>query len=179
MNHLSLRNNRLMFIETSWESPVILDESMGIYLDLIKESQKKITTCDRLDLETLGFRPIMLTKSPRTLLNSVSNESWRREGIIVYECTSHPFNMKTWPPYLFVVSSSQMTLSRVSQELLELILVSNELRKLISRLHTISRLLCWMNNCTLVFRENTLSLVWNGYSHLIKIMFCVMYALTP
>ena len=44
-----------MFIETSRELPIILVESTGIHLQLVKKTQKKITTCNRLDLKTLGF----------------------------------------------------------------------------------------------------------------------------
>jgi hypothetical protein len=70
MNRLSLKNNRLMFIETSWKSPIILEESMRIYLKLIKKTRKNITTCDWLDLKTLDSWPIMPENPPDTGLKN-------------------------------------------------------------------------------------------------------------
>ena len=55
-NRLSLRNNRLKFT-TSGKLSIALEESYEIYLKLVKENWK--LTCNWLDLETLGFWPIM------------------------------------------------------------------------------------------------------------------------
>ena len=37
-----------------------------------------------------------------------------REGIIVYKCTSHPFNIRNSTPYRFVTDSSETTLSKLN-----------------------------------------------------------------
>ena len=37
-----------------------------------------------------------------------------REGIIVYKCTSHPFNIRNSTPYRFLTDSSETTLSKLN-----------------------------------------------------------------
>jgi hypothetical protein len=54
MNWLSLRNNQLK-IETLGELPIVLEESIG-YVQWIQRN-RKILTCNRLDLESLGSWP--------------------------------------------------------------------------------------------------------------------------
>ena len=55
MNQLSLRNNRLKF-KTSEELPIILEESVEYASNEWKQNQK-MSTCNRLDLESLGSWP--------------------------------------------------------------------------------------------------------------------------
>lgn len=45
----------------------------GIYLKLMKKTRTMDTTCNQLNLETLGFWPLMSRKSPQTL---ISNSRW-------------------------------------------------------------------------------------------------------
>ena len=52
MNRLSLKNNQLKF-KTSRHLPIVLDEMNGMNLKLAKKHWN-ITTCNRLDLETMG-----------------------------------------------------------------------------------------------------------------------------
>ena len=68
MNRLSLRNNWLKF-KTSRKITHHFRGIYRIYLSLVKKNQK-ITTCNRLDLETLGsfFSLSMLKILPKTLL---------------------------------------------------------------------------------------------------------------
>ena len=59
MNPLSLRNNRLKF-KTSRELPVIWEESIEEYTsNEWKQNRKIMSTCNRLDLESLGSWPIV------------------------------------------------------------------------------------------------------------------------
>ena len=51
-NRLSLRNNRLKF-KTVGKLPIDLEEYMEYTPYLIKENQR-LSTCNRLDLQTLG-----------------------------------------------------------------------------------------------------------------------------
>ena len=54
MNRLGLRNNRLK-LETSGELLIILEESIQEYTsNEWKQNQKMMSTCNRLDLESLG-----------------------------------------------------------------------------------------------------------------------------
>ena len=81
----------------------------GIYPKVIKRN-RKMSTCNWLDLETLGF-------CSKVSPNTTQPYCWRwrsghggwRGGIITYKCTSYPSNIKTCPTYRFVVNSSQMT----------------------------------------------------------------------
>ena len=66
MNQLSLRTYWLKF-ETSGKSPTILEESVECILDEFRKPQK-MSTCNRLDLETLGSWPIMPKNHPWTLV---------------------------------------------------------------------------------------------------------------
>ena len=65
MNQVSLRINRLKF-KTSGELLVMLEAIYGIHLELVRV----ISTWNQLDLETLGFRPIMAQKFARTLMHA-------------------------------------------------------------------------------------------------------------
>ena len=56
-NRLSLKNNQLKF-ETSGELPIILEDSIEYTSNEWKQN-RKMSTCDRLGLESLGSWPIM------------------------------------------------------------------------------------------------------------------------
>ena len=60
MNRLSLRNNRLNF-KTVGKLPVILEEFIEYTPISIKEN-RRMSTCNLLDLQTLGSQPIMPKK---------------------------------------------------------------------------------------------------------------------
>ena len=63
MNQLSLRNNRLKF-KASWKLPIIVEESIEHPSNWVRKNWK-LTTYNWLDLETLGFWPIMPKIFPR------------------------------------------------------------------------------------------------------------------
>jgi hypothetical protein len=54
MNWLSLRNNRLK-LETSGELWIILEESMKEYIMNESKQNRKMSTCNWLDLESLSI----------------------------------------------------------------------------------------------------------------------------
>ena len=60
---LSLRNNRLKFIKTAGKLPIIVEEFYRIFPNLIKENWR-MSTCNQLDLQTLGSQPVMPKNSP-------------------------------------------------------------------------------------------------------------------
>ena len=63
MNRLSLlQMNRLKF-KTARKLPIILEEFIEIYPNLIKEN-RRMSTCNRLDLQTLGSQPVMPKNLP-------------------------------------------------------------------------------------------------------------------
>ena len=62
INRLSLRNNRLKF-KTAGNLPINLEEFYRIYPNLIKESWT-MSTCNRLDLQTLGSQMVMPKNLP-------------------------------------------------------------------------------------------------------------------
>jgi hypothetical protein len=64
MNRLCLRNNRLKF-DTSGGLPIIWGIYTRIYLKWRKKN-KKMSTCNRLDLESLGSWPTMPKNFPGT-----------------------------------------------------------------------------------------------------------------
>ena len=66
MNRLSLRNNRLKF-KSSGCLLIVIEDFYGICLKLMKKNRKNMSTCDRLDLETLESPPVMLKILPRHL----------------------------------------------------------------------------------------------------------------
>ena len=53
MNRLSLRNNRLK-MKTSRETPIILEEFIILNISQIIKRHQKMSTCNGLDLESLG-----------------------------------------------------------------------------------------------------------------------------
>ena len=62
MNRLRLRNNRLKF-KTSGKLPIILEEFIEEYTpNLINENQR-MSTCNQLDLQSLGSQPTTLPKN--------------------------------------------------------------------------------------------------------------------
>ena len=63
MMRLGLRNNWFKF-RSLGESPIVLKDSIERILDSIKGNLKKISTSNRLDLETLGCWPITPKISP-------------------------------------------------------------------------------------------------------------------
>ena len=62
MTQLSLRDNWLKF-KTAGKSPVILEKNPRIYPNLMKET-RRMSTCNRLDLQTLGSQSIMPKNLP-------------------------------------------------------------------------------------------------------------------
>ena len=58
MNWLSLRNNQLT-LETSRELSIVLEESIDEYTSNEWKQNRKMSTCNRLDLESLGSWPTM------------------------------------------------------------------------------------------------------------------------
>jgi len=62
MNLLSLRNNRLTF-KTLGKLSIILEEFID-YTPLLIRENWRMSTCNRLDLQTLGSQPIMSKKFP-------------------------------------------------------------------------------------------------------------------
>ena len=53
MKRLSLRNNRLK-LEASGELPIILEESKQENTSSEEKQNRKMSTCNRLDLEPIG-----------------------------------------------------------------------------------------------------------------------------
>jgi hypothetical protein len=72
-SQLSLVNSQLKFT-TPGKLPIILEDS-SIYLMLVKENQK-ITTCNQLDLEALGFWVIMTNNLVTHWDNSHYASTW-------------------------------------------------------------------------------------------------------
>ena len=62
MNRLSLKHNRLKF-KIAGILPIILEEFHKIYPNLIKEN-RRMSTCTRLDLQTLGSQLVMSKSLP-------------------------------------------------------------------------------------------------------------------
>ena len=62
MNRLSLRNNWLKF-KAAGKLPIVLRGIYRIYLNLVKEN-RRMSTCNRLDLQTLGSQPVMPKNLP-------------------------------------------------------------------------------------------------------------------
>ena len=60
MNRLSLRNNWLKF-KTAGKLPTTLEDFVVMYPNLIQEN-RRMSICNRLDLQTLGSRPVMMPK---------------------------------------------------------------------------------------------------------------------
>ena len=59
MNRSSLRTNRLTFIKTSGGIlPIILEESIEEYTSNEWKPNRKMSTCNRLDLQTLGSQTL-------------------------------------------------------------------------------------------------------------------------
>ena len=86
MHRLSLRNNRLQF-KTSENLPIILEESTE-YASHPSKINREITTCNQLDMETLGIWPMMPRKSPWTLARC-------RDGGVSF--SEPPVSLATWP----------------------------------------------------------------------------------
>ena len=63
MNRLSLRNNQLKF-EISGELSIILEKSAEEYTSNEWQQNWKMSTCNRLDLESLGSWPTMPKNFP-------------------------------------------------------------------------------------------------------------------
>ena len=71
MNLLSLRNDRLK-LKTAGKLPIILEESIEYTSILIKENQR-MSTCNRLDLQTLGSQQVM----PKNLPDHWYKSAWQ------------------------------------------------------------------------------------------------------
>ena len=70
MKRLSLRNTRLKFKTIAGKSPIILEGVYRLYPSLIKEN-RRMSLCNRLDLQTLGSQTVMMPKNlPITDRNS-------------------------------------------------------------------------------------------------------------
>jgi hypothetical protein len=66
MNWLRLRNNQLKFQTPEKKLPIVFEECVyGMNLDSIENIDQKITMCNWLDLDTLGFWPVVLNNFPR------------------------------------------------------------------------------------------------------------------
>ena len=74
MNRLTLRNNRLKFIKTAGELPIIVDEFIE-YTPILKKENGKMSTCYWLDLESLGSQPIMPKNLPDHYLEANKENS--------------------------------------------------------------------------------------------------------
>ena len=68
-----------------------------------------------------------------------------REGVTVYERTSHPSRRKDLTFYGLVADLSKITWTRLIHDLLRLIPMSNKLGIIIFELHSISSSSCCMN----------------------------------
>ena len=67
-NRLSLRDNQLKF-KTAWNLPIILEEIDRIYPYWLKEN-RRMSTCNMLDLQTLESQLIMPKNLPITVHSS-------------------------------------------------------------------------------------------------------------
>jgi hypothetical protein len=92
MNRLSLGNNRLKF-ETAGEIPIVLEEFIGEYTPIFIKENQRMSTCSRLDLQTLGSRYDRLCPkiSPIIALEGFGREREREREVIVDEHTSQWF----------------------------------------------------------------------------------------
>ena len=70
LNRLSLRNNRWKF-ETSGILPIALEESIEDTSTERKYQNRKMSTCNRLDLESLGSWPTTMSKTYRALVGVI------------------------------------------------------------------------------------------------------------
>ena len=62
MNRLSLKNDRLKF-KTIGKLPIILEECIE-YTPIVMKENRRMSTCNRLDLITLGSQPVMPKNLP-------------------------------------------------------------------------------------------------------------------
>ena len=69
MSRLSLRNNWLKF-KTAGKLRINLEEIIEHTPNLIKKT-RRMSTCNRLDLQTLGSQPVMPTNLPNHWLYQV------------------------------------------------------------------------------------------------------------
>ena len=99
MNRLSLRE----YVVEVEDCMNMADRCRGNYMErsskLLKQS-RKITTCDELDLETLGFRPLFSKTSPDIDRQQIYEGStfyvgWMR-GVLIYDNSLSPL----WPKKL-------------------------------------------------------------------------------
>jgi hypothetical protein len=66
---VSLRNNRVK-IETGGKSPIVLKEFIEEYTPLTIKENRRMTTCNQLDLQTLGSQLTMPEHLPHHWLAS-------------------------------------------------------------------------------------------------------------
>ena len=86
----------------------------------------------------------MLLLVETSSLSIFIHKAFRGEGIIVYECTSHPSNIKTW----ILVGLLPIHLTWPWVEYFGIFKANSDVKstqKIDSQLHSISKLLCWMN----------------------------------
>jgi hypothetical protein len=160
MNRLDLRNNRLKF-RTSGKQPIFFEESIQYISN--RRKNRKMSTCNWLDLETLGF--LCPEISPDTGIMEVLHwRSWREGIIIVRLCARayvpllHP-TLKLEPlNYRFVADSSELQWPWSDWFGVDFEADSgvNSISKHVtSGLHTVSGLSCWMMawRGTLIFNK--------------------------
>ena len=113
MNQLSFENELVEVKDFRKKLLIILEESMGICLKLINTSQM-ITTCNRLDLETLGIWLIMPKNIPGHWPNvcwvcciyiEVSHNITQRRGPSKYNNGMMGVQSKSKPPYIGFLAS--------------------------------------------------------------------------
>ena len=93
-NRLSLRNNRLKF-ETSGEIPIILEESIE-YASIEWKQNRKMWTCNRLDLQTLGSQPVIMPKKLLGHWPRLNQNYDRGEPAVSYKWTGWVWEITGW-----------------------------------------------------------------------------------
>ena len=61
MNRLSLRKNRFEF-KGAGNLPSILEEFIEYNIPILIKENRRMSTCNRLDLQTLGSQPVIMPK---------------------------------------------------------------------------------------------------------------------
>ena len=80
MNRLSSRNNRLKF-KTAGKLPIILEESIEYTQNSVK-GNRRMSTCNRLDLQTLGISTDYAKKSPEHWFKFVKADEMSDPNVI-------------------------------------------------------------------------------------------------
>ena len=99
MNRMSLRNNRLKF-NTAGNLPIIFRGIYRIYFNLTKKN-RRMSTCNRLDLQTLGSQPVMPKNLPDHCLPSTKINSYMKTP------SRNHKPIKSWTPKWFRIKWQQ------------------------------------------------------------------------